>query len=419
MARRSAKVAPALPIAASPVALAAEDAALDVPVYAVTEHINGGIRRRYGETFTVPRDRVAEQEARGVVLAASAVRALWNDAPGRVLSPAGIPAPAPATPADHAVRVLHLCDYDPGSAAYRYHSAMNTDPGLVSAFVRWGDANPHSSLRQYDGDVDRRTVEALFLTADVIHVHIDYNGLYQHLRQLPDRARQVLVRHYHGSVSSSAPRVLVENDRDRELGAVQVGARLYHYQFSDAMQWLPIPVPCDAYAEVGACRREVTWGPLRVAHSPTVRAIKGTDVLERVVAELRAEGVPIELVLIEGVSHAEALELKGTCDVTFDSFWLGLQGSGLEGAAMGQAVVAGDPGVAQDYRARLGECPYTYADPETLRDVLYRLALDPEFRENEAQRVGDYARSLHNYAAVAARYRSIIAPALAARVSEV
>ncbi len=49
------------------------------------------------------------------------------------------------------------------------------------------------------------------------------------------------------------------------------------------------------------------------------------------------QGIDIEPVLIENMEHGAALRLKASCDAVFDSFWLGMQGSGLEGAAMGKA----------------------------------------------------------------------------------
>src|SRR6185503_7456473 len=147
----------------------------------------------------------------------------------------------------------------------------------------------------------------------------------------------------------------------------------------------------------------------RIAHSATVRTYKGTAVLIRVCDALRAKGLPIELVLIEGMEHGAALRLKATCDATFDSFWLGLQGSGLEAAAMGQPVIAGDANVRALYEQRIGFCPYTFApDEEALGAAIERLATDPAFYASEARRVAEYTTVYHDYAAVAARYESIL-----------
>jgi hypothetical protein len=87
-----------------------------------------------------------------------------------------------------------------------------------------------------------------------------------------------------------------------------------------------------------------------------------------------------------------------------------MQGSGIEGAAMGQAVIAGDLQAASEAAAlNRGDCPWTFADDEpSLIEALRRLAMDARYRASEAERVGAYVRRVHDYAAVGARYRDIL-----------
>jgi hypothetical protein len=318
-----------------------------------------------------------------------------------------------------AVRAFTLCQYDPGNAVYRYHSAANTAPGGLSAFARWGHDNPYCDLRQYDGERDRETCDTLYRSADVVHVHMNYELLDREYRS-GLRANHLLVRHYHGSVHPTAKTIppIVQNEIDDAIGAVQIGARLYHQRFSARMHWLPIPVPVDDYRAVAAQHHTPRAGRrFRLAHSPTHRPVKGTTALEYVVSDLQVKGVPIDLVMIQNRSHALALALKATCDATFDSFWLGIQGSGLEAAAMGQAVIAGDTDVLAEYEASdVGRCPYTFADTVAeLGRVLERLAVDDEFYAREASRVHEYVRDFHDYPAVGARYWRILRDERAAR----
>jgi hypothetical protein len=114
-------------------------------------------------------------------------------------------------------------------------------------------------------------------------------------------------------------------------------------------------------------------------------------------------------VLIEGMTHAQSVATKATCDAVFDSFWLGIQCSGLEGAAMGLPVIAGDAFTAGKYREIVGHVPYTYADDEaTLTEALERLAVDAEWRRGEAERVATYCEAWHDEAAVALRYLDLL-----------
>jgi hypothetical protein len=384
----------------------------DVPVMAITEFVHGTTRRQTGDRFPVPADRVAALETAGLVLSRPTECQLWHHHAGRILTPDGVPAPAPATPGPAALNVLQLCGYDPGSAGYRYHSAFNTSPVLASIFARYADGNPHSSLRQFDVDRDRAALDAAWLTAQVVHCHVDYRVMEHNLSRWP-MDHQLVVRHYHGSISNNGPRILIDHDADARFGAVQVGARLYHQRFGGNVHWLPIPMPVAQYAGMAAPAKGDT---LRIAHAPTVRAIKGSDVLEQVVRDLKDAGRDVELVLIENLKHGDALRLKATCHITFDSFWLGIQGSGLEGAAMGQMVVAGDESVRGEYQRALGACPYTFAaDRDELYHVLDRACTDVDWRAAEAARVNAYVREYHDYAAVAARYVSIVRAAWSAR----
>jgi len=366
-------------------------------VLVLAECFAGGEHRTAGEWLD-------PMETGGVpwLMTETQVNALWASE-GRILSP--IPtqyAPAKAG----GVRVLQLTHYDPGCAAYRYHSAVNSVDGVTSAFVRWGHSNPACDLRQWDG-TDAYAIRALWLTAEVVHCHMDYTCLTEELRE-GRQARHMMVRHYHGSMDTRRP-VLFEPEADARWGATIVGARPYHARRGGAA-WLPIPMPVKDYEALAKGHKR--GKAYRVAHSPSIAAIKGTDVFLAVVAELQAEGVPIEAVLIQGVEHGEALRIKATCDATFDSFWLGMQGSGLEGAAMGQAVVAGDAEAVADY-AHVGlECPYTFApDADALRDTLRRLATDTAYHAAEAKRVGAYVKAHHDYPVVGAKYLDILTEA--------
>ncbi len=356
--------------------------------------------------------------------------AAWRQESGRILSPfewgsAYVPA---ASPVDGA-RVLSMTRYDPGSAAYRYHSAANSVLGGRSAFVRYEDTNPHCSIRQFDGARDAATVLGLFESANIVHAHMDYTAFddpkFLNRSFRPD---QLVIRHYHGSDPRSPGAkplgfTIFDFERDAAEGALMIGARLYHSRFHPDMQWLPIPVPVRDYERIATenfvpreQRAKKRW---RIAHSPTHTRIKGTIVLETVVAELQAKGLDIELVMIAGKPHAEALAMKATCDLTFDSFWLGIQGSGLEAACMGQPVVAGDPAVRAEYEAAIGECPYTYVDGyDSLRETLERLVTDPSFYALEATKVAGYTRRYHDYPAVGERYWSLIRARLARGIQQ-
>src|ERR1019366_9515060 len=99
-----------------------------------------------------------------------------------------------------------------------------------------------------------------------------------------------------------------------------------------------------------AALRAKHWVPIeqrkaqrvRICHTPTNDRVKGTVSLDCILPDLMDKGWPIEYVKIINTKHQGCLRIKASCDITFDSYWLGIQGSGLEAAAMGQPVIAGD-----------------------------------------------------------------------------
>lgn len=384
------------------------------------EHMDSNdVQRLPGARYDCADVFVEQLVIRGVVTTMD-IPAPWDGGRGRVLSPLAHEDRQywpHELQGDIHPRALALTLYDPGSAAYRYHSAANCVAGGVSAFGRFGHDNPHCDLRQWDGVQDALPLYRLAETADVLHVHMGYEAL--GLLDYTPRAEQVIIRHYHGSIMPQMEGRIVEPEIDDAHGAVQIGARLYHQRFSDRMHWLPIPVPVREYAAIAARHYTPPFinRRFRICHSPTNRRIKGTRVLEFVMDALQVARRDVELVMIEGRTHAEALALKATCDVTFDSFWLGIQGSGLEAAAMGQMVIAGDPAVRDEYtRSAVGCCPYTYANtPEELEAVLLRAVTDGAWRAQEAARVQAYTTAWHDYVAVGARYWHIVHTALGER----
>jgi hypothetical protein len=173
-----------------------------------------------------------------------------------------------------------------------------------------------------------------------------------------------------------------------------------------------------AYPVVAYCGARETVsrdGPERAAPWPVpYRAFPDRrEVQIAAVDAVRGKGLKVDLVMIEGKQHGKALEMKADADLTFDSFWLGMQGSGLEAASMGQMVVAGDASVKALYEeSDVGMCPYTFAgDRKQLTEVIERAIVEPTWHASEAKRVGAYVTKYHDYAAVARRYEGIIAQA--------
>jgi hypothetical protein len=145
------------------------------------------------------------------------------------------------------------------------------------------------------------------------------------------------------------------------------------------------PNCCTDCTVVGeACSR-----PLRVTHAANHRMFKGTRYLEAAVRELREEGEPIELVIVEGLRNAEALELYRAADVAFDQCLIGFHGYfALEAMALGKPVLCYIR--KREYLLAPDECPIIRVHAATLKEDLRRLL-------RERERLGEIGRASRAY----------------------
>lgn len=143
--------------------------------------------------------------------------------------------------------------------------------------------------------------------------------------------------------------------------------------------------------------------PLRVVHAPNHREFKGTRYLEAAVAELQAEGVPIELVMVEKLPNHEALAVYRTADVIFDQCLIGFHGYfALEAMALGKPVMCYIRKPEQ-YLLEPQECPIINTHVDTLRDDLRRLVLTRDQLAGIGQRGRAYVERHYSRAAFAGR----------------
>jgi hypothetical protein len=307
------------------------------------------------------------------------------------------------------LRILQVGVYDAGMVGFRLHTALNTTTPHASLFAApdpGAPKNPYHGPVQFSVERDEPTIKWALERADVIHCNLGYS--------VPGKlgvalAGRRVVIHHHGTMYRRDAQS--GNAWDVANGAgLKLVSNLELLRYGTDLHWLPNPVPVARYQRLRAARRGETFpATFRIAHSPSKRQRKGTEAFLSAVERVRAKGIPVEAVLIEGVRHGEGLALKATCDACFDSFELGIQCSGLEAAAMGMPVIAGDPFVMRQYEELLGDVPYTYAnDEDALAEAIEILATRPVMYERAAEHVLDYVTTYHDEAAVALRYLDLL-----------
>jgi glycosyltransferase involved in cell wall biosynthesis len=151
------------------------------------------------------------------------------------------------------------------------------------------------------------------------------------------------------------------------------------------------PIPPDPQAE-----------RMRVVHSPTNLAAKGTEHVRRATAELAAAGAPIDYVEVHGRSHSEALEIYRSADLVIDQLC-----GGAHGVFAAEAMSLAKPVVCY----LLPELEVTYPDglpiinanPDTLEQVLAEWVDRPRERHQRGLASRAYAERVHDYRVVARR----------------
>ena len=139
---------------------------------------------------------------------------------------------------------------------------------------------------------------------------------------------------------------------------------------------------------------------IRVCHAPRIRSVKGTETVIQAVEDL-ARCIPVELVLIENMPHAEALRVKATCHIAVDQISDGDMGYGvnsLETLSMGIPTVTN---LSDAYIDFIPDHPFVTASRENLAAVLRGLALDPDLRSRHAAAGPAWIRKRHHWLSVA------------------
>jgi pimeloyl-ACP methyl ester carboxylesterase len=80
--------------------------------------------------------------------------------------------------------------------------------------------------------------------------------------------------------------------------------------------------------------------PLRIVHAPSNRRVKGSDFILSALERLRSQGFAFELLLVEGMSNAEARKIYESADVLIDQLFAGWYGGlAVELMALGKPVL--------------------------------------------------------------------------------
>jgi glycosyl transferase family 1 len=177
----------------------------------------------------------------------------------------------------------------------------------------------------------------------------------------------------------------------------------------DAIRWVP-----DAdVIPPGVDLKRYTPSPGRggerplVVHAPSRKASKGTEFVEAACAQL-----PVDLDVVHGVTHDEAVERYRRADIVVDQLnagWYGL--FAIEAMALGKPVVTflHDEAVKRTEEAFGVPVPIANATKETLADVLRPLVEDADERRRRAALSRAYVEAVHDDEKIADRLLALYA----------
>jgi len=175
-------------------------------------------------------------------------------------------------------------------------------------------------------------------------------------------------------------------------------AQFLPYANVDPAEWRPVA------GSLGARATPV------VLHAPSHRGVKGTEHVIAAVDRLRAEGVAVELSLVEGVKLEEAKQIYERADVVVDQLLAGWYGGfAVQAMALGKPVAAYIR--SEDLRfipqAMREELPVVNATPQTVYEVLRSLLRSPSSDLAAlGQRSRAYVERWHDPLKLAARIKA-------------
>jgi glycosyltransferase involved in cell wall biosynthesis len=145
---------------------------------------------------------------------------------------------------------------------------------------------------------------------------------------------------------------------------------------------------------------------IRILHAPNHRHIKGTQHFINAVQQLKAEGLDIELVILQRVPNHEVREVMASVDIVADQLVVGWYAMfALEAMAMKKPVLCY---IREDIEnlyivtglLEAGELPIVKCTPLTVREVIRHLALNRELLPGIGERSREYVLKHHSTEAV-------------------
>lgn len=176
------------------------------------------------------------------------------------------------------------------------------------------------------------------------------------------------------------------------------------------INWFAIGIP-RVFA-IPARKEEKDSCRLRILHSPSNPAVKGSFLIAEIVERLKTKGYPVDLIMIESMPNQRVLEELACCDFVIDQMYSDtpLAGFATEAAFFGKPAVVGGYFSSQiaQYLSMEDMPPSLFVEPSALEAAVERLVVDVDFRHELGQRAQRFVNLRWSARAVATRYLQLL-----------
>jgi glycosyltransferase involved in cell wall biosynthesis len=227
---------------------------------------------------------------------------------------------------------------------------------------------------------------------DIYHFHggIDFFRDSRWVKKLAKRGKPI-VCHYHGPDIRTRGIVKAVDD----ASGLNLTSEFDLLTLHPGLRYLAIPYDCSHLPQ-----KTNPGKKLRIVHTPSNPAAKGTHLIEPVLARLARER-GIEYAIVTGVSRQKAIEEKMRSHIAIEQVGnFGGTGYGvnsLETLAMGMPTITE---FTPQYAAFLAGHPFILADKDSLYSVLVKLIDDKEYRAAAGSKGRNWVEENHSFAAV-------------------
>jgi len=253
----------------------------------------------------------------------------------------------------------------------------------------------------------------LYRLAGVRTVVLPYGAdIYRYSRVVDPMVRQALLLSYPDAAKREARVERSVRYWTKHADAIVMGFTMDGVGRWDIPSGNMVCIDTDLWSGTRRASDASTSGPIRVLHAPNHRGVKGTEYILAAIDQLKAEGLPVELVLAERISNDQVRRLMQEVDILADQLILPGYGlNAIEGMASGLPVIANleDRAATEVFRrySFLDECPIVSAGPGTIAEVLRVLVANRSMRTELGTAGRAYVEKYHSYATAQYLFGSI------------